>query len=138
MAFLFQHYEMSEIIHCVIASFCTFDDFWPRFYITVLGMTFFSISSNLLFPMFIWTFIFFFYLDFYFPFLWELFNFFFSFFFIFYFNSSSNSFFIQSWSHFGFLPIFFSLTSFWWYWHVMKDQAKYKLEFDKPLYQTFW
>ena len=77
---------------------------------------FFSISSNLLFPMFTWTFIFFFYLDFYFPFLWELFNFFSLFISI----LLPIPFFIQSWSDFGFFPIFFSLTKdtddtgIWW------------------------
>ena len=40
--------------------------FWSRFYIVILGMTFFSFFTNLLFPIFIWTFISF--LDFYFPF----------------------------------------------------------------------
>jgi len=45
--------------------------FWSRFYIVVLGMTFFSLS-NLLFPIFIWTFISLFSLDFYFPFFWGL------------------------------------------------------------------
>ena len=45
--------------------------FWSRFYIVVLGMTFFFLS-NLLFPIFIWTFISLFSLDFYFPFFWGL------------------------------------------------------------------
>ena len=55
--------------------------FWPRFYIVVLGMTFFFLVSpiyffqflfGLLFPFSIWTFISLFYLDIYFPFLFGL------------------------------------------------------------------
>ena len=62
--------------------------FWPRFYIVVLGMTFFFLRSHLIsifyldfyipflfghfFPFSIWTFISIFYLDFYFPFLFGL------------------------------------------------------------------
>ena len=49
--------------------------FWSRFYIVILGMTFFF-STDLLFPIFIWTFISFFYLDFRFPFsIWTFISF---------------------------------------------------------------
>ena len=48
--FLINH--INEIIVC--------KSFWPRFYVVVLGMTFFFSFSNLLFPIFTWTFISFF------------------------------------------------------------------------------
>ena len=62
--------------HCSVIFGC----FWSRFYIVILGMTFFF-STNLLFPIFIWTFYFLFLfglsfpfsiLDFCFPFLFGL------------------------------------------------------------------
>jgi hypothetical protein len=43
--------------------------FWPRFYIVVLGMTFFFSFSYLLFPIFIWILLPLFYLDFSVPFV---------------------------------------------------------------------
>ena len=89
--------------------FCAFfnlnKSFWPRFYIVVLGIAFFLFfRSHLLFPF-----------GLLFPFPIRTFPFF-SFFFLFsffffqflFFNYFLIPFFIQSRSHFGFLPIFFS------------------------------
>ena len=104
-----------------------FSIFWPRFYIGVLGMTFFFHYVHLLFPIFIWTFISLFSLDFYFPFFFGLLFSLFSldFYFPFLFGLLFPFFlwtFIQSRSHFGFLPNFFQRFNFFihfcWEWHL--------------------
>ena len=125
--------------------------FWPRFYILVLGITFFF-NSNLLFPISIWTFILFFcwtfisllYLDsgllfpfsiwtfplFYLDFFFISFHFrlLFLFFFDFFLTLFQFFFFIRSRSHFGFLPNFQILTAI---------LQKY-IDLDKSFFQAFY
>ena len=92
--------------------------FWPRFYLVVLGMTFFFSSANLLFPLFYLDFISIFFLDFYFPSMFGHFVFF-----VFLVLTRVNSVWLvligfdsfwlvltQSRSHFGFLPNFLNST----------------------------
>ena len=103
---------LSNLLLAVNPRSGNFFYFWPRFHILVLGINFFYVTST--FSIF--------FLDFYSPFLFGLlfpfsistffisfpfflstrFQFSFNFFFLFFFNSS----FIQSRSHFGFLPNF--------------------------------
>ena len=71
------------------------NDFWPRFYIVVLGIAF-LISAHLLFPISIWTFISLFTLDFYFPFFFGLL-----------FSLFSLDFYSIAVTHLGFFQVFF-------------------------------
>ena len=63
-----------RIFSRIFSKGCKVYPFWPRFYIVVLGMTFFFffLQPIYFFPFSIWTFISLFFLDFYFPFLFGL------------------------------------------------------------------
>ena len=86
----FNQYFLCYINKYFHIQYLPFAVFWPRFYIMVLGIAFFDITST--FSKF--------FFDFYFPFLFGLFPPLYSFF------SPFKFFFILLWSHFGFLPNF--------------------------------
>ena len=127
--------SVKNYIYMLICSYTlvSFQDFWPQFYIVVLGMTFFQVTSTfsiffldfdfpflfgILFPFSIWTFfpfsIWTCFISFKFRLLLPLFQFFQLFInsFLILFHFFFNSFFIQSRSHFGFLPSFYSNYEF--------------------------